>query len=54
MTGISYLFKLECRSTMLHEGMHISRLRVHAQSIEEAKFEENKKELKRSRSDEPS
>lgn len=39
---------------MLYDDMNMSRLTVHAQSMEEAKIEENNKEWKSSRSDEPS
>jgi len=49
VTGISDLVKEECRTTMLHGDMNISRLVVYAQSIEESKMTRVRKDLKRGR-----
>ena len=49
VTGVSDLVKEECRTTMLHGDMNISRLVVYAQSIEESKMTRVRKDLKRGR-----
>ena len=37
MTGVSDDFQVECRSSILHENMKISRLMMHNKHVEEAK-----------------
>ena len=49
VNGVSDLVKKECRTTMLHGDMNISRLVVYAQSIEESKMTRVRKDLKRGR-----
>lgn len=51
VTGIADLLKDECRTTMLHNDMNISRLMVYAQYIEESKLSRITRNLKRARSD---
>ncbi|XP_049359583.1 uncharacterized protein LOC125824280 [Solanum verrucosum] len=47
VTDVFDLVKEECRTTMLHGNMNISRLVVCAQSIEESKMTRMRKDLKR-------
>ena len=49
VTGISDLVKEECRTTMLHGDMNISRLVVYEKSIEASKMTRVRKDLKRGR-----
>ena len=51
VTGIADLLKDECRTTMLHNDMNISRLMVYAKSIEESKLCRISRNFKRGRSD---
>ncbi|XP_049365200.1 uncharacterized protein LOC125830025 [Solanum verrucosum] len=52
VTGVSDIVEEECRTTMLHEDLNISRLMVYAQSIEESKLKRKNREMKRTRFDE--
>lgn len=52
VTGVADIVKKECRTTMLHNDMYISRFMVYCQSIEESKLRMMTRELKRGRSDE--
>ena len=52
MTSSADLVKEECRTTMLHNHMKLSRLIVYAQSIKESKLSRISSNLKRGRSDE--
>ncbi|XP_049369929.1 uncharacterized protein LOC125834819 [Solanum verrucosum] len=52
--GVSDLVKVECRTSILHDEMNISRLIVYTQSIEESKLEKKSRVMKRSRSNEQS
>lgn len=54
MTRIFDLVKKKCRLAVLHDDMNIYRFMGHAQSMKAGMLEEKNKELKRSRSDEPS
>ncbi|XP_049406187.1 uncharacterized protein LOC125869795 [Solanum stenotomum] len=51
VTGVPDLVEEECRMTMLHDDMNISRLMVYAQSIVESKLKRENKELNRGRSE---
>ena len=48
VTGVTDLVKEECRTTMLHGAMNLSRLMVYAQSIKESKLSRISRNLKRS------
>ena len=50
--GVSHIVKEECRTTMLHSDMTLSRLMVYAQSIEESKIGWRSRHAKRGRTDE--
>ncbi|XP_049391595.1 uncharacterized protein LOC125856037 [Solanum stenotomum] len=48
---MSDLVEEECRTTILHDDMNISRLMVFSEKIEEFKIKNNNSEIKRTRSD---
>ncbi|KAK4724069.1 hypothetical protein R3W88_026848 [Solanum pinnatisectum] len=52
VTGVSDLVEEECRTTMLHDNINISRFMVFAQQIEESKLKRKNREMKRVRFDE--
>ncbi|XP_049348188.1 uncharacterized protein LOC125812755 [Solanum verrucosum] len=52
VTGVYDQVKEQCRTTMLHDDMNISRLVVYAQSIKESKLKRVNRGLKRGGSDE--
>nr|XP_010314123.1 uncharacterized protein LOC104644947 [Solanum lycopersicum] len=52
VTGVAEIENEECRMTMIHNGMNMSRLMVYAQSIEESKLSMISRNLKRGTSDE--
>ena len=47
MTGVADLVREECRTTMLHGDMILSRLMVYAQSIEDSELRRMDRSLKR-------
>ena len=52
VTGVADLVKEECRMAMLRDDMHLSRLMVYSQFIEESKLSRIASNLKRSGSSE--
>ena len=51
LTGVSDLVKEQCRKTMLHNYMSLSRLIMYDQSIEESNLERRVRDMKRVRTD---
>ena len=52
VTSVADIVKKECRTTMLHNDINISRLMVYSQFIEESKLKRLGRDLKRGRYDE--
>ena len=50
VTGVTEELDEECRSTMLHNNMDLSRLMIHAQQIEEIRLRKRNRESKREKS----